>query len=129
MGVFFIENLAEVVAPSVDDHGTVRNDDCAVEVHLLDHLERCNCLSHTHFGVPKHFVSFLENTFGFLDGFELFGAEMYRRFVFAYLIRIKARLTVFDSLDGVFGGFEVAYKPFGGFAVDVKIFLFYSRPQ
>ncbi len=128
--VGLVENFAVVVEPTVVHHGSVCDDDGASKVHSSDHFECRERFSHAHFGVPEHFVFFAKHFYGFFDGFALLWSEIDGRLVVCYLLWVEATAPLFCRLNGFFCRFEVAHKPFVGFATaKLELFFLNARSQ
>ena len=121
-----IKYLAEVLEPSAVYHGTVGQNECPPEIHVLDHLQGGQGLAETHLGVPQHLIAFLELPLGLVDGFPLLGTEDDWASPVCHLSRQKGFLALLDGCDGTFHNIQVGDEPFVGSVHLVKHFLLYA---
>ena len=125
-----LEYLVEVLEPAFIDHRAVCQDEGAVELHFLHHLQSGEGLTETHLGVPEHILSStLELTDGLFDGLLLLRAEFDFFVDGDHLIGANGEATFFGGVDGSNGGVHTTLKPFPALILLAEVMTLDTRAQ
>ena len=106
-----VENLAEVLEPSLVDHGAMCEDEGSLELFFLHHLKGGERLAKSHLGIPQHLVATSELLARLLYGVSLLGTEHDGILRVGDLALRDAVQPFLYRMDGFLHGLEVAAIP------------------
>ena len=115
-----IEYFAEILEPAAIHYRAMSKNQSTAGIHVFHHLQGRQCLTETHFGVPKHLVTFLELLLGFFNCLPLFGTEYNRSLVVWDLGRRQRFPSFLYGRYCPLDGFKVGDEPLVGFVFGIE---------
>lgn len=119
-----IEDLLEVIEPTLINHRAMRDDDGAKRLHLLSDMERTDGLPEAHLGIPEHLIPLAELLDRAINGLSLLRTKDERRVLHRYLATAEALSPLLNRSNSILDRLEITDIPLGSsseiFALDPR---------
>lgn len=119
-----IEDLLEVIEPTLIDHRAMRDDDGAKRLHLLSYMERTDRLPEAHLRIPELLIPLAELLDRAVNGLTLLRTKDERRMLHRYLATAEALSPFLNRSNSILDRLEITDIPLGSsseiFALDPR---------